>query len=488
MSDARGRVYRGSENPLELTFWLGEVDPRPGALFRVALGLTVLHYLANLSVDVSNFWSDAGILPRHTPGVSFMPGLFDLVGSPWAVGALYSAGVVAVVAFTLGYRTRVATVASWIFITSLHRRNPYINDGGDELVRNLLFLAMFTDLGKAYSLDVALGRKRIGPVSALGVRFAGLHSAILYLLTGFIKARSGWLTGNPIFAGAQLTGFLRPPGALLLQYPALSRASTLITLVFELAFAFMAFSPVRVPLSRALAIVASLAVQLGILITMRVGVFTEAMIAILFVLVQPQWLDWLATRWRWAGRATAAALQNVNPDSGPSSPVRSGSLLPTVSFVFLAAHSLALLGWGPLSGHVPSPTWLDAERHLLSLSQSASLFTDNDPIPRWESPGVTVKGDTVNVLMATEPGVVALEPEWRMSRWYKLNFHTRNQGFPFEGIGRFLCREYKERTGVQLRSLAIIETHTPPRLPYQPAQPATRRQSLQMTCPNLNPA
>jgi hypothetical protein len=88
----------------------------------------------------------------------------------------------------------------------------------------------------------------------------------------------------------------------------------------------------------------------------------------------------------------------------------------------------------------------------------------------------------VNVLAATRPGVTPSGPGWRMSRWYKLNFHTRAPGFPFEGIGRYLCRDYERQNGIRLQSFEIIETVTPPLQPNQPAVPPVQRRAVPVAC------
>src|SRR5262249_19688383 len=148
----------------------GTVDPRPLALFRVAFGLTLLHDLFDYARDLTAFASDAGMLPRGAQAEPLAWSAFELVGDPRAVAALYAGGVLVTLAFTLGYRTRLANLLAWLFFTSLHNRNLYVTDGGDDLVRILLFLSLFTDLGCAWSADVALGRKRRAPVPALGLR------------------------------------------------------------------------------------------------------------------------------------------------------------------------------------------------------------------------------------------------------------------------------------------------------------------------------
>ena len=43
----------------------------------------------------------------------------------------------------LGMRTRLASIASFIFLASLHNRNPYILQGGDNLLLLLTFGVVF---------------------------------------------------------------------------------------------------------------------------------------------------------------------------------------------------------------------------------------------------------------------------------------------------------------------------------------------------------
>ncbi len=165
-----------SENPFRAAYWLGGVDARPLSLFRVGLGLTRLHDLANYAVDLRAFVTDVGMLPRGVQGAPNLWNVFDWVGSPPAVAAVFALGCVAVAAFTIGYGTWLPTLISFLFFTSLHTRNLYVTDGEDDLVRNLLFLSLFGDLGGRYSVD-ARARGRKADVPALGLRF--LHATSL---------------------------------------------------------------------------------------------------------------------------------------------------------------------------------------------------------------------------------------------------------------------------------------------------------------------
>src|SRR5262245_17873482 len=117
-----------SENLFRREFWLGTVDARLPALLRIALGLLVLFDLGDRAFDFHAFYTAEGIRPG--PGEEMYQGLrwslFHLVGaatgSRGAVLALFVAGFGLAAALAAGYRTRAASVATWVFVTSLQNR------------------------------------------------------------------------------------------------------------------------------------------------------------------------------------------------------------------------------------------------------------------------------------------------------------------------------------------------------------------------------
>lgn len=465
------------ESPLRLAFWLGDVDPRPLALFRVGFGLALLHDLFDLSVDLRAFLTDEGLLPRGAQAEPRAWTLFDLVGSQAAVAALFALGVLVVVAFTLGFHTRLATALSLLFLTSVHNRNLYVVDGGDDLVRILLFLCLFTDLGRAWSLDVRLGRKVRGPAPALGLRALQLHLALLYFVAARLKFRQRWLTTNPIYQVLQLDGFTRPPGKLLMRSPLLCRLSGVAVVAMEWLFGFFAFSPWKIPIARALAILCGVGVQLGILLTMRVGVFTEVLLVSNALLLQPAWLDRLEARWSKQPTPPATSVQSGSPAS-LTTPLR-------IAGAAVLAFYFASSAWGPFIGsRVKEPWVLTAPRRWLWLEQPFGLFDVVYDVPLWSAPGVQADGTLVDVLEVAEPHLIG-KVGVGFSRWYKFTFKERERPFRLPELGRYLCRAYEEKTGARLRSFTLVETLTPPSLPGQPAGPARHRDLLRQECADV---
>ncbi len=472
-----------TENPLRADYWFGTADARPQALFRWLFGLTVCHDLLNYTRDLPAFLTDSGMLPRGVQADPHTWSVFELVGSTAGAAALFSVGLTAVVCFTVGFHTRVAAAVAWFFLTALDTRNLYVTDGGDDLVRCLMFLSIFADLGRCWSLDSWLGRVSTGPARVLALRFLQLHIALLYFCAARLKFRAGWLHGNVVFQILQLTGFVRPPGLILAQSPAMCRGSTLLTLVLEFSFAFFALSPWKVGWSRALAVAAGFAVQFGILVSMRVGAFTETMLAAMALFTRPEWFDWL--RARFGSHASPKASPNPDLVSGPvqnrfvdvlrASPVRA------VGFALLCFQFM-LLAWGPFIGRrIPPPRALMNARQYLWLDQPFGLFDVVYDIPRWSAEGSTITGAHVEVLSQAVPDLVPVV-RWRFSRWYKFTFKERERPFRFEQLGAFMCREYLAHTGQKLREFSLSETLTPPLVLGQPQRPASTRERWHQVC------
>ena len=63
----------------------------------------------------------------------------------------------------LGWKTRFATIASWVLLLSLQNRNTMILSGEDNLALLLLFWGMFLPLGARYSVDSALDSNAAPP-------------------------------------------------------------------------------------------------------------------------------------------------------------------------------------------------------------------------------------------------------------------------------------------------------------------------------------
>src|SRR5207342_1437647 len=101
-------------------------------------------------------YANSGVLPlsvlfEHNWNPYFFS--FHTASGLWHVQALYFL-LAAIFAgcILLGYKTRLTTLLSWVFLLSLQNRNPLILQGGDDLLRMLLFWGIFLPWHKYYSL------------------------------------------------------------------------------------------------------------------------------------------------------------------------------------------------------------------------------------------------------------------------------------------------------------------------------------------------
>ncbi|MGB7084756.1 MAG: hypothetical protein WBD47_04330, partial [Phormidesmis sp.] len=132
------------------------LDVRSLALLRIGLALVILTDLATRFGDLTAHYSDFGVLPRAVLNDGILkPGYWSLhmlSGQPIFQGLLFLAAAVAAIAMLFGYRSRWAVIASWILLISMHNRNPLLIFAADDVLRAVMFWAMFLPLGAAYSV------------------------------------------------------------------------------------------------------------------------------------------------------------------------------------------------------------------------------------------------------------------------------------------------------------------------------------------------
>ncbi|AEH36540.1 HTTM domain-containing protein [Halopiger xanaduensis] len=131
------------------------IDPRALAAFRIAIGTLLILDLALRARNLGTFYTDAGVLPLRALFSDYSPvySLHAISGAAWVQALLFAVAGAFALALLLGYRTRLATIVSWLLLLSLHARNPMVLNSGDTLLRMLLFWGMFLPLGREWSID-----------------------------------------------------------------------------------------------------------------------------------------------------------------------------------------------------------------------------------------------------------------------------------------------------------------------------------------------
>jgi hypothetical protein len=401
--------------PWRRAYWLGTVDPRPLALFRIAFAAVVAGDAIDRLRDGLVFYTDAGLFPRARL-VELWPelrldGAAALLGSPSAVAILFAVGLMAALCLGLGLLGRVPAALLWLYLVTLNARSPFVSDGGDNVMTVLAFWLVFAESDAAFSL-----RRGVRPaaIRAWPVRLLELQLMLIYLVAGARKLNPDWLAGAALFRILQNNDYARPLGMALLDHPSLCRVLTWATLAVELGFTPLALGwPRR---GRVVAALAAAGLHVGIYGLMRVGMFSFVMLAALLLFVP---------------------LPSPSPSlSGPSWPRRWRVLaIATVTLLALLVASAFL------RRHSPPP--LQRALAALGLTQGWSMFAHAARREGyWSGQGQFADGTTRDILALAAP---ALRPQAaaRFSRWYKLRDNMSDDPYLRLLVLDWICRQQR---------------------------------------------
>lgn len=251
------------------------IDVRCLAIFRIAMALIILGDLAERSRFIVECYTDDGFLPRElvvSPDCYLSLQMLD--GSYAFQLGHFIVAAVAGLMLLVGYRTRLATIVCWLLMVSLHARNKFLLDAGDDLLRSMLFWSLFLPLGMRYSVD-ALKKRGSDPQVVVSPASAGLllQFACVYFFAGWFKSDEVWKNGTAIEYALGQTQWIRPAGEFLRQYPELLRYLTRSIVWFEIVAPFCLFIPFQTRQFRMVAIPAFWLFMLGLATTIWLHIF-----------------------------------------------------------------------------------------------------------------------------------------------------------------------------------------------------------------------
>lgn len=290
-------------------WWFTPRSIAPLVPLRIVLGLLVALWGVSLVADARAFLGPDGVLPV-VPDVRIRMGLLQLWRTDTAAVLVAAACIPAGLAVALGWRTRATTILAFLLLLSVSRRNAWILNSGDALLRHaLLFLAM-TPAGAAWSLD----QRRTDRANAFvhfpraapwGLRLLQLQLSFVYLFSTISKLLGEpWLRGTAL-ADAWRIGDIARFGVPMWLYDSAFAIAlfTYATLVIEAALAFLLWNRRLRPYVA----LAGVLLHIGIEITMSVGFFSLVSVTLYLAFVEPSTVErWLATvRRRWTARRTA---------------------------------------------------------------------------------------------------------------------------------------------------------------------------------------
>ncbi len=368
--------------------WIG-ADARSLALFRIVIGTDLLYELIGRSVFLAAHYTDAGVLPRAImPALSrrlILP-IFRFSGELSVQVLLFLAAGLFAAMLMVGYRTRLATVLTWIMHLALIDRNPLIAGAGDNLMKFLLFWSMFVPLGECWSVDSLRARssntrqaqsERPGhSIVTWGVLALLLQIASVYLFAGLFKLQApAWRDGSAIERAMQIYTRCTPFGIWLLDHPHFLSLNTYLIPWIQVVGALLLFAPFWNGPLRTLLFMIFTAFQFGLGACMVLGNFQQVA-ALMLIPFLPGWL-WNKLARQNEGSSAAVAPESTAIGMFPST-TRSAPIIQRVAETIaatLALYSFAMnLGGLLFNGTLPGrPERLAS---FLSIDQRWELFSN----------------------------------------------------------------------------------------------------------------
>ncbi len=446
-----------------LYIWLRDrygLDPRSLALLRIGLGSILLYDLTNRFIYLLDHYTDSGVIPRWALTQKVM-GPWDLslhlvAGNSAIISIFFGVGIIAAVCILIGYKTRLALVASLVLLISLHQRNPLILQSGDHVIKMLLFWSIFLPVSERFSLSQPLNNgsnKKIFNVASFGLM---MQIITLYVLAGFAKmAERHWLGGDALFlafAARDISGEL---GQALIGFPKFLKFATENTLYFEILVPFLLLVPWKNAWIRLVLIAIYSVFHIAIGFTLNVAIFIFVPLIAWSALLPGCFWNWIRVGQSVGHYGADLKIRLKNQVKIKKSRALSflrTSFLGLCIFLISSWTYYSLPGMGNGFPQMFKPFFL-----TLGLSQSYGVFAVTLPragwfwIPAQLSDGSRVElsiNGTERIFRKNPPD---MDPSNRLNdRWGKY-IESLTGGFWFlrENHGIYLCEQWKKNNSTK---------------------------------------
>jgi predicted DCC family thiol-disulfide oxidoreductase YuxK len=280
-------VSPAAVRPAIARFLAAPASPLPFGVLRIGLGLVLLVQALSVVSYLGDTYGTRGLVqsalvdrlvPSLTPRVGWFVALLAPIGvdEVVAIRLFFALHVGAVLAFTAGWRSRLAAVLTWATFVMLTTSGPLYTSGVDRFVRIALFYCMFAPVGAALSCDGVAGRTSGAPSAAtrLWLRVLQVHLLVVYAASGIEKASGAqWWNGEALWRSMLRPDLGTLDFAWVASVPWLAKIGCWSTLLLECGYAVFVW-PRRTSRWWVLAI---LAMHAGIAVVLGLWLFSFTM-------------------------------------------------------------------------------------------------------------------------------------------------------------------------------------------------------------------
>ena len=287
-----GSLFKSYSNPFTL-------DLRALALMRIGVGALILIDLLLRAPSFMAFMTDRGVMTREmsmSVNSEWHWSLYWANAEPfWAISLMIIAACFALM-LMFGIRTRIASVASFILLASLHNRNPYLQQGGDNLLLLLTFWGCFLPWGERASIDASMVREpRVSNryFSTVSVALV-LQVMSVYFFSALLKTGVEWVRdGTGIYYALHNDQVAFGLASLWRDWHGFTGVLTHYVWWLELIAPILALSPLWFAGFRTLAVVALVAMEVGFMFNLRIGLFPFVSSLSLIAILPSSVMDYL---------------------------------------------------------------------------------------------------------------------------------------------------------------------------------------------------
>ena len=437
------------------------VDRRALAALRIGLGLLVLADVALRARDLLAFYTDAGVLPRPLLFDAFPAlgrvSLYALSGSVEWTAALFCLTALAAVALVAGYRSRLAALALFALLASLHARNPLVLYAGDSLLRRLLLWGTLLPLGARWGVD-ALGDRRGAdedggerPARVASLATAGLLVQVVavYVVNAVLKLRGeAWRSGEAlryVFGVDALTTGL---GDAFVGHSALLSLGAHAWLGLLVASPLLVLATGR---TRTALVAAFAGGHLFMLATLRIDLFPLISLAGLIPFLAPAAWDTVEERVGPAvtrARAVGGRLPHPGYRLSPRLTRPTARTAAALLLAFVLVWNAAGVGLVTVSAPV------DPTERRWDMFAPVPQSTDRRFVPV----GITTAGDRVDAFRGGDPEFrpPRTGAAYPNHRWYAYLTDLRGAPGLRPGFAAYLCDRWNRRHDTRLERVRLV--------------------------------
>jgi hypothetical protein len=322
-----------------------ELDLRALSLMRIGTALVIIFDLLIRAGDLSAHYTDAGLWPTHLIHTfGWKTGFWSLheqSGTYAWILFLFILHLTFALSLLFGYKTKLSTLLVWLLYISLHNRNLYIQQSGDDLLRLLLFWGLFLPWNAYYSLDSRHFYYESKQKHLANIGYLLLVSSV-YFFTVNLKDSPEWRSeGTAIYYALSLDQLrLQPAGDWLYGYPGLMKALTHVVYYMEFLIPVLIIWPAKKGYLRFVAFLFILFLHAGIGLTLYVGLFFVINIVTAIGLIPEAMMDKLEDKARWLRFISREAILS----SSSKRPKKKKNLRAVTNAICIAVIVISLIG------------------------------------------------------------------------------------------------------------------------------------------------